>query len=358
MKKLFITLFLVIPFFSQLEAQEIIENPDKSLSKKAGRVLKLKEELRIIDEGGEFFFRYPINVKVAPDGSIFMSDREMLLRFDENGKFIHNFFKKGQGPGEINNLRDYVFKDGKLIIITSNPVKIMTFFLNGELLDDVTLHESFWSLLFQFLNDQRYFFFKNDRPDTGDNPGAFDAPYVLISMDKNGQNIKEHFSLPYRFFMTGGASWGLGRLTSIPYKNKFLFIANTEDYLVKLYDIESHKILRSFKRKYKRVKPPKDYRWGGLYSRDGKRLGPPPPKYFDDINALYIVNDKLWVRTSTRDEEKGYLIDVFEFDGRFVDSFYLKTDIRGIISTHGDSIFIRESDENEIVTVVKYSIVE
>ncbi len=177
-------------------------------------------------------------------------------------------------------------------------------------------------------------------------------------MDKNGQNVEEHFSLPYQFFMTGGASSGLGRLTSIPYKNKFLFISNTEDYLVKLYDMDSNKNLRSFKRKYKRVKPPKDYRWGGIYSRDGTRMGPPPPKYFTDLSAFYIVNDKLWVRTSTRDDVKGYLIDVFEFDGRFVDSFFLKTDLRGIISTHVDSIFIRETDEDELVTVVKYTIIE
>ena len=352
--RLILILFLLS---TQLLAQDIIENPEKPLNSNAGRILKLKEELRITDDDGEFFFRYPSNVKVAPDGSIFMRDREMLLRFDENGKFIHNFFKKGQGPGEINNLRNYVFKDGELIVISSSPIKILTFFLNGELLDDVTLHESSRFLRFQFLNDQRYFFFKNDEPDAGGKPGVVDAPHVLISMDKNGQNIKEHFSLPYQFFVTGGAWMDLGRLTSIPYKNKFLFIANTEDYLVKLYDIESHKIPWSFKRKYKRVKPPKDYRWGGIYSRDGKRMGPPPPKYLTDINALYIVNDKLWVRTSTKDEEKGYLIDVFEFDGRFVDSFYLKTDGR-IISTHGDSIFIRESDENELVTVVKYRIVE
>ena len=353
MARVLLLAVLILPCFGQ----EIIENPEKPLNSNAGRILDLKGELRISDEGGEFFFRYPNNVKVAPDGSIFMADQDMLLRFDENGKFIHNFFKKGQGPGEINYLRDYIFKAGKLIVITSSPVKIVTFYFNGELFDDVTLHEPFWFLNFQFLNGQRYFFFKNDRPETGDNPGVFDAPHVLISMDKNGQNVKEHFSLPYQFFMTAGASSGLGRLTSIPHKNKFLFIVNTEDYLVKLYDIESHKVLRSFRRKYKRVKPPEDYRWGGIYSRDGKRLGPPPPKYFTDIGALYIVNDKLWVRTSTRDEENGYLIDVFEFDGRFVDSFYLKTELRGIISTHGDLIFIRESDENDLVTVVKYKIV-
>ena len=115
-------------------AQDIIKNPEKPPNSNAARILKLKEELRITDENGEFFFQYPSNIKVAPDGSIFMYDRELLLRFDENGKFIHNFFKKGQGPGEINYLRDYVFKEGKLIIITSSPVKIMTFFLTASFL--------------------------------------------------------------------------------------------------------------------------------------------------------------------------------------------------------------------------------
>jgi len=356
MKKYAILLSLFSLVIINSQAQEIIENPEKPLNSKAGRFLKLNEELRITDEGGEFFFRYPSDIKVAPDGSIFMRDQDLLLRFDENGKFLHNYFKKGQGPGEINYLRDYVFEDGKLIIITSSPVKIVTFSFNGELLDDVTLHESFWFLNFQFFKDQKFFFLKNDRPETGDEQGVFDAPYVLISMDKKGQNIMEHFSLPYQFFMTAGASSGLGRLTSIPYKNKFLVISNTEDYLVKLYDLNSYEILRSFKRKYKRIKPPEDYRWGGMYDREGKRLGPPPPKYLYDISAFYIVNDKLWVRTSTIDKEKGFLFDVFEINGSFVDSFYLKSEIGRIISTHDNSIFIRETDENELVKVVKYRI--
>ena len=313
----------MISFLSTAHAQEIIANPEKPISSKAGRILQLKEELRITDEDGEFFFSYPSNIKVAPDGSIFMVDREMLLRFDENGRYIHNYFKKGQRPGEINYLRNYIFNDGNLIIITANPIKFITFSFEGELLDDVTLHDSYWFLNFQFHKDQRFFFFKNDRPATGDQPGVVDAPNVLISMDKKGQNIKEHFSLPYQFFMTAGASSGLGRLTSISYKEKFLFVANTEEYLIELYDIETNRIIRSFKRKYTRVKPPNDYRWGGIYSRDGKRMGPPPPKYFNDISSLYVVSDKLWVRTSTRDEEKGSLIDVFDIDGRFLDSFYL-----------------------------------
>lgn len=357
MNKTAVFVIIILFMFLNSFSQEIIENPGKPLSKNAGRILELKEELRITDKGGEFFFQFPNNIKVAPDGSIFIADQDLLMRFDENGKFIHNFFKKGQGPGEINYLRDYLFEDGKLTIITSSPVKIVTFLFDGELVDDVTLHDPFWFFNFQFFKNRRFFFFINDRPETGDKPGVFEAPHVLISIDERGQNIEKHLSLPYQFFMTGGAVSGLGRLTSVAYKDEFLFIADTEEYLVRLYDTESQKIVRSFKREYKRVKPPEDYRWGGIYSRDGTRMGPPPPKFFNDISALYIVNDKLWVRTSTRDEEKGYLIDVFDFEGRFVDSFYLKCEVRGIISTHGDVGFIRETDENELVTVVKYRII-
>jgi len=338
------------------QAQETIKNPAKPTNPEAGRILKLQQELNITDEGGEFFFQFPGNLKVAPDGSIFIEDRDLLLRFSKNGKFLHNYFKKGKGPGEMNFELDYAFQDEKLIAISSNPMKIITFDFNGELLDEVTLHQSFFFFRFLFLKNNRLYFFRNERPQEGDKPEVLDAPYVLTSMDMKGQNLKKHLTLPYQIFVAGGALSGLGRMTTASYKNKYLFISNTEEYLVKVFDVESQKVLKSFTRKYKRVKPPKDYRWAGVYDRQGNRMGPPPPKYLYDISAMYIVNDSLWVRTSTKDPDKGYLMDVFEFDGSYADSFYLKTE-GGIISTHENSIFIKETDENDLVSVVKYKII-
>ncbi|MCJ7617680.1 MAG: hypothetical protein MUO43_14205, partial [Desulfobacterales bacterium] len=60
MKKraILLSLFLTFSFTS---AQDIIENPEKSLSKNTGRVLELKEVLRITDESGEFYFSRPYN---------------------------------------------------------------------------------------------------------------------------------------------------------------------------------------------------------------------------------------------------------------------------------------------------------
>lgn len=60
-------LFLVMSLVSGAFSQKVIENPTKPVSKKAGRVLELREEMRISDEQGGFYFKNPVNIKVAPD---------------------------------------------------------------------------------------------------------------------------------------------------------------------------------------------------------------------------------------------------------------------------------------------------
>lgn len=352
--KLFIFLLLILPQISH--AQQFIENPEKPANPNAGRVLEIQEVLRITDEGGQFFFQYPRDIKVASDGSIFINDQEQLLRFDDKGKFIHNYFKKGQGPGELNFIRNYGFKDNKIVVLNTNPYKLVWFDFNGALLDDVKIQDSSGSIQFQFLKDDTLYFFKSDFPRIEGKPSVVDMPQVLITLDQDGQNEKELVSFNTKGFSTGNAFYGISRLISLPYKQRYLFVSHAQEYLVKMYDTETGKTLRIFTRKYKRVKPPKDYRPGGIYTSDGKRLGPPPPEFLDDINQFYIFKDRLWVRTSTKDEKKGYLIDVFDMDGVFTDSFYLDID-GSLLSTHGDFIFTREQDENELIHVVKYKVI-
>jgi hypothetical protein len=352
---LLLLFFLIIP--SVIYTQEIIENPEKPTNPNAERILNIQEELRITDEGGKFYFVGPRYIKVAPDGTIFLYDREQLLRFDENGKFIHNFFIKGQGPGELNYVRNYAFQDGKLIVFNANPYKIVWFDFNGELLNDVKIHDISGYLRFQFLKNDTFYFFASDIPSSDGKTTIMNVPQTLIALDQLGKKEKEITSFNTKVFRTGGAWADISSLISVPYKKRYLFLSHTQEYLVKLYDIEAQMTLRSFTRKYKRIKPPKDHKSGGIYGRDGKRIGPPIPEFFDDISELFMFKDLLWIRTSTKDEEKGYLIDVFNFDGKFVDSFYLK--IKGsLVATHEDFIFVREKDENELLNIVKYKVIE
>ena len=83
-------------------AGQVIENPEKPKAANAGRVVAPTEVLAISDEGrSDFYFGWPNELRPGPDGSLLLRDRDQVLHFAANGKFLHNLFKKGQGPGEM-----------------------------------------------------------------------------------------------------------------------------------------------------------------------------------------------------------------------------------------------------------------
>ena len=361
MKKLLIVLLLVIPYHLYTNAQEIIENPEKPLNPSAGRALKIEEVFRITDESGEFYFKYPGNLKVSPDGTIFISDENQFLKFDENGNFKQNFFKKGQGPGEFTYIGNYCIKDEKIIIHNSTPNKLVWLDFDGKLLNEYTIQHNLPRGLNFVVFYNGYYFIKYEIPYTEGKFVEVDSPQILLSISELGDKLKELISFPIKLFAIGSKGQGAGmfrlsKLIILPFKENFLFVSHSGEYLIKLYNMENEKIIRSFKRDYKRVKPPKDYR-GGKIGFAGKSYSPPRPDYLNDINNLFVLNGLIWVQTSTKDEDKGYLIDVFDFDGKFIDSFFIN--LKGsLIGTDRGSLFVLETDENELLSIVKYKVLD
>lgn len=95
MKK-FLGVLWVFLIPTMIYPQQIIENTEKPLSEKTGRMLHLKEELRITDDQGGFYFKSPHKIKVSPDGHILVIDEDQLLKFDAHGQFMKNLFRKGR----------------------------------------------------------------------------------------------------------------------------------------------------------------------------------------------------------------------------------------------------------------------
>ena len=58
-------------------------------------------------------------IKVAPDGSIFVSNSRdhNIYKFDPNGKLIAKFGQLGQGPGDLDRPGDMSILDGKYLVI-------------------------------------------------------------------------------------------------------------------------------------------------------------------------------------------------------------------------------------------------
>jgi len=136
----------------EVDDVQLVKNPEKSLSKNAGRVLKLKEVLRITDESGDYYFKYPEDLKVAHDGRIFFRDEEQILKFSLEGKFISNFFKKGQGPGEISGWnKPFALCNDEIYIYDSTPNKIIHFNKGGNLIEEFSFklenYRNFYGIL-------------------------------------------------------------------------------------------------------------------------------------------------------------------------------------------------------------------
>jgi hypothetical protein len=356
MRKFIFFCALFFFFFYPGNSQELIKNPEKPLGKSTGRILKLEEELRITDESGKFFLQYPAEIKMAPDGSFFISDWEQLIQLDKQGRFIRNFYRKGQGPGELNYVSNFVVQENKLIVHSNSPNKIVWFDLQGELIKELSLQKMGSRADLQFYNDGTFYLIKSGMPSPPEKLEVMEIPQILIEISEKMNEQKELISFPLKALVAGGAWVSGSSILSIPFKDRYLFVSHTQEYMVNLYDCKSRVLLRNFNRSFKRVKRPKDS-GGAAIIIDGTRHEPPGSDYLNDISGLFIYKDKLWVRTSLKDEKNGYLFDVFDFDGLYVDCFYLPTD-GSLMATQGDSIFVREKDPKELIHIVKYKVID
>jgi len=183
-------------------------------------------------------------------------------------------------------------------------------------------------------------------------------PFVRIdyfSVDfhhKDGAKIREIAKFNTKAFLSGGSatSWD-SRINVISPDRKFLYAHFGREYLIEVVDLAAGKIVKQFRRTYPKV-PHAERSWEADFR---KKNGSPKIEYETDILGLYPVDGHIWVATSTEDKSIGRLIDVFDRDGRFIDSFYLGAG-RSLMAVSEDFILCEETNEDETVTIVKYRI--
>jgi hypothetical protein len=352
MKKMIIlfTSLMVLVFF--LPSQEIIQKPEKPLSSNAGRILKLEEMFRITDETGEFFFKWPSQLKIADDGSIFLADESQFLKFTSDGKFKKNIYKKGQGPGEIQSpFFSYHLQDEYIFIYDPTNVKIIFMDQEGELIEEFRLTERY----FQFigLQGENFILTKYVWPDIEVQTGkVIEIPAKILFISKEGDIINECLGIPMKRFLHQNLAVPVPQSAYIiSGDGKVCFIYDEEEYMVSVVDLEKLEFIRKFKRDYARVKRPKSK----TPSRSSMKA--PEKKYENDIVWLYNFKGNLWIETSTGDDKKGTLYDVFNRAGQYIDSFWLSTN-GFLIATHEDYLFVREQDEEGSLSIVKYRVLQ
>jgi hypothetical protein len=321
----------MVTFTAALAGQKVFVNPAKPEAKNAGRTVALEEIVTVRDGGEAFYFEWPRHIQAAPDGSFFLFCQNQLLQFDASGRFLRNYYKQGQGPGEMQYAASYGF-DGRTLVAFSFP-KVLRFELDGRYLGEYRVNPKAGSVNFLDVYGGRCLFVKYAFPVGKAESEVVDMPQVLVLVSGNGENIRELSSFPIKVFVMrgergGGAMDYLNWLLTASVGDGRMFISHTQGYLVKLYDSGSDRVLRTFRREYDRVpltteEKEKRKKPSAFVGPNRKPVILPAQKYSNDIRDLYVVGDRLWVLTSTVDPEKGRLVDVFDFEGRYLDAFYL-----------------------------------
>ncbi len=192
-------------------AQTIVENPAKPKAANAGRVVAPQEVLAISDEGtSDFYFKRPRGLKTAPDGSLFLLDESQVLQFNKDGKFGRNFFKKGQGPGEVNNVGACLPAVKNFIIHSPYPNKLVFFDLAGKYERELPVRSETRSMMTALLFHGGTFYFETrEFPRVKGDPDYVDSPHAILAVDAATGAIKTLTSFVTRAFVVSASSGGL-----------------------------------------------------------------------------------------------------------------------------------------------------
>jgi hypothetical protein len=307
---------------------QIIENPAKPIAKNAGRIVTLKDELRIEDTGAGYFFKNPSSIRVSPRGDIFFRDgQEQALLFDPKGRFVRNLFEKGQGPGELTSLTDTWVSSDRLYL-RGNPAKILIFDFEGNLIKEFPLRGGTPPGRFVWADSANLLLFGPGRPDPSGGTGLTDIPWDIVAIAPDGTSQERIGSFSISAFLeveAGGAiSWtSWNQLQVVAFDGNSLFLNSSPGYLIEKFVRDKKAVVLRFRRPYTRTK-----RTGGGGVSASRGSGPSAPEFWPDIYALHIADGRLWVQTWIATEEKGVLFDVFDAEGRYIDNFYLQSLIK------------------------------
>jgi len=371
-----LTALMMLSFSAMLSAQ-VVENPAKPLAKDAGRVVTPTEVLSISDEGrSDFYFKRPGLLRLAPDGSLVLQDENQVLLFDSAGRFKQNFFKKGQGPGEVSYVSDCLPTEKNIIVHSAYPNKLVFFDYSGRYEREVkagTLPGSKRALSRIVLAlGGSYILQSYDFPEfKGSDPYFEEVPHTILMMDDETGEVRALQPFLTRIYAMaapggGGAVHDVTRLITVPFKEKFLALIHSEEYLIKIFDPASNRVVREFRRTYARVKPEpltKEEKEGGAMIGD-KPFRRPALEFQNDISNILTRDSEIWAVTSTKDKAKGLLVDVFDDGGTYRDSFFLKLPgtagrslyTPGFCALDGEFLWVVERSEDETFSIKKYRV--
>lgn len=265
---------------------------------------------------------------VDSKGNIYLgsyrSTDNFIFKFDENGRYIDSFCRKGQGPGELQGLINLRINNKDEIILT-NGARDRVIVLNtfGGLIKEVPIASN--HVLATLLENEKILAMESIRKP---GEGIF-FPIAIYESDiddfkilRQGQRLQNFIAakkLNGLKLTLDYSQWSISK--------ELIFVDNQENgYEFLVYNSEGI-LIRKIRKEYKPVKVPQDVKEkvyarfeGPDYEQENihdKIFFPdymPPFQYFfvDDIGRLYVM-------TFEKGEgERYFIFDIFNPDGFFI----------------------------------------
>jgi hypothetical protein len=348
---------MVAPFLARV--CPLRDNPKKPLAKNAGRVLKLTEVMRIEGEGEDYYYNGANELQIDDEGNIYIRDawssnqRAHLPKFSPDGRFLLDLYRQGEGPGEIESAYDFDISGSRVFVFDYMKRKILTLESDGTFVEEFKLESETVGELIGLFKGQLVFL-RQIHPFERKTSRLYDVENIITFIAQDGRTEKDVVAfLNKQFYISSAQGGGLmfwDPFISVMGDGK-LFVCSSQEYIIQVLDLETEEVTAKWTRDYSRIKH-ELLDWERQFISKFKA---PRRRFEPDIKALFYNRGDLWVQTSRQQKDRGILFDVFDSEGRFVDSFYIPLEGR-IVKIDGDFLFCAETDEEYLPCVVKYRI--
>ena len=300
--------------------------------------LILEEEFRIDTERDEILeigLSDVYNVDVDSEGNIYLVNnprkgKTIIFKFDEKGKFISSFGKKGQGPGEIINPSFFcICKNDEIVITDFARINTVMFNKKGEFLKEIRLPFRMRAVL--PLENGKYIGLRQSIDREGFEPSL---QSFLCLYSSEFSKIKELDRQRPFDYMTTDKIDGIPQIFHWEVHDRRIYTGNgRRGYEISVYDLDGN-LVRKIRKKYKPIEVPEEYKQNYMSQfpknhRLRKKVFfstnmPPYREFFvDDAGRIFVMTYE-----KNGNSEK-YMYDIFNHEGILIMRKYLNILLSG-----------------------------
>jgi len=364
-RKILVCILLFVSIICLNAAGQImVDNPARPARTDSGRSVLLEETFRIKDDGEKITFKGQVNLAFSGDGALFFLAYNHLFKFSQSGQFVFRTIKEGEGPSETNQASQFFFVDSRIRVLSFIPPKVLDYDNSGRYLKEVKTRMPLRLYFLSYIEGKIYGI--RDEIAYSDDiirEGFIESPFRLYEISEDFQTLNKIHDFPVQHYIKN-SSWF--RTTSVCWaaSGHSLFAVHTPGYRIAKFGLRSASLERIFKRSYTRPKIPGSKNKEERADPELRGISLPKIEYSFDILRLLIFRNALWVVTSTQDDiGSNWLVDVFDFEGKYIDCFYLQFPLNSqrhqiqtsVLSKDGFLALCEESPDG-LISVAKYRI--